>query len=73
MPGPSARGRAGGTSAIVGSTITLFMAVAVAAMALLLVCVNPIVALMSTPEAAVAGTRQYLTICFAGNPLYYGL
>lgn len=56
------------TSAIVGSTITLFMAVAVAAMALLLVCVNPIVALMSTPEAAVAGTRQYLTICFVGIP-----
>lgn len=44
------------------------MAVAVAAMALLLVCVNPIVALMSTPEAAVAGTRQYLTICFVGIP-----
>lgn len=56
------------TSTIVGSTITLFMAVAVAAMALLLVCVNPIVALMSTPEAAVAGTRQYLTICFVGIP-----
>lgn len=56
------------TSTIVGGTITLFMAVAVAAMALLLVCVNPIVALMSTPEAAVAGTRQYLTICFVGIP-----
>lgn len=57
------------TSAIVGSTITLFMVVALAAMALLLVCVNPIVTLMSTPEAAVAGTRQYLTICFVGFPL----
>ena len=56
------------TSAIVGSTITLFMVVALAAMALLLVCVNPIVTLMSTPEAAVAGTRQYLTICFVGIP-----
>lgn len=37
-------------------------------MVLLTVLVRPIVALISTPEEAVAGTIQYLTICFIGIP-----
>ena len=52
----------------VGNTVTLFMAVAVALMAVLLVLVRPIVSAMSTPAEAVEGTAVYLTICFIGIP-----
>ena len=34
----------------------------------LLLLVNPILQVMSTPQEAVAGTRIYLTICFVGIP-----
>ncbi|HIV23452.1 MAG TPA: MATE family efflux transporter, partial [Candidatus Merdiplasma excrementigallinarum] len=34
----------------------------------LLLCVNPIVSVISTPSEAVSGTVQYLTICFIGIP-----
>ncbi len=52
----------------VGNSVTLFMIVAVAMTALFLLLVNPIVAVMSTPDEAVAGTVRYLTICFLGIP-----
>ena len=52
----------------VGNTVTLFMVVAVALMALLLLLVRPIVSIMSTPTEAVEGTVSYLTICFLGIP-----
>lgn len=52
----------------VGNTVTLFMAVSVALTALLLLFVRPIVSVMSTPEEAVNGTMDYLTICFIGIP-----
>lgn len=52
----------------VGNTIILFAGLAVAVTALLLALVRPIVGVMSTPAAAVPGTVQYLTICFAGIP-----
>ncbi len=55
-------------SKVVGNTIVLFMGVAIAAMILLLILVNPIVAVMSTPAEAVEGTVTYLTICFIGIP-----
>lgn len=55
-------------SKTIGNTITLFAVVSVAATALLMVSVKPIVSLMSTPAAAVDGTVQYLTICFIGIP-----
>lgn len=55
-------------SAVVGNTISLFMVVSVALMALLLALVQPIVSIMSTPEEAVAGTTAYLTICFISIP-----
>lgn len=55
-------------SLAVGNTISLFMGVAVAMMAILLVLVRPIVTWMSTPEEAVSGTILYLTICFIGIP-----
>ena len=55
-------------SKAVGNTIVLFMGVAVAGMALLLMLVHPIVSVMSTPAEAVNGTVTYLTICFIGIP-----
>ncbi len=51
-----------------GNTVTLFTLLSVALTAALLLLVKPIVAVMSTPEEAVAGTINYLTICFAGVP-----
>lgn len=55
-------------TAVIGNTVSLFMVVSVALMALLLALVQPIVQVMSTPEEAAAGTAAYLTICFIGIP-----
>ena len=52
----------------VGNTVTLFMALSLVLTALLLALVRPIVRIMSTPEAAVSGAIDYLTICFIGVP-----
>ena len=56
------------TCAIFGNTATLFMAVSAVVTAALLILVRPIVSVMSTPPEAVAGTVQYLTVCFIGIP-----
>lgn len=55
-------------SLAVGNTATLFFTLSLAATALLLAAVRPIVEIMSTPEEAVAGAVAYLTICFMGIP-----
>lgn len=55
-------------SAVIGNTVTLFMAVAVVFTVVLIGFVNPIVSVMSTPQEAVEGTKIYLTICFIGIP-----
>ena len=55
-------------SLAVGNTVTLFMGVAGTVMIVLLLLVKPVVAVMSTPTAAVSGTITYLTICFIGIP-----
>lgn len=52
----------------IGNTTALFMMVSLALTILLVVLVRPIVSVMSTPNAAVGGTFQYLTICFLGIP-----
>lgn len=52
----------------IGNTITLFMALSVIAMVILLFAVRLIVAGVSTPDEAVSGTISYLTICFIGVP-----
>jgi putative MATE family efflux protein len=52
----------------IGNTLTLFLTLSVVGTALLLLLVNPIVSVMSTPDEAVAGARIYLIICFAGIP-----
>ncbi len=51
-----------------GNTVTLFLGVAAVLTTALLLTVNGVVSLMSTPPEAVAQTRLYLTICFAGLP-----
>lgn len=55
-------------TAVIGNIVTLFMALSVVLMAILLVFVRPIVSIMSTPAEAVSGTTAYLTICFIGIP-----
>lgn len=55
-------------SACVGNTVTLFMSLSVVLSAVLLLCVKPIVGLVSTPADAVIGTEAYLKVCFAGIP-----
>ena len=57
-----------GASKSTGNTATLFMVLSLIITALLIALVKPIVSVMSTPEAAVADTVKYLTICFAGIP-----
>ncbi len=56
------------TADTIGNTITLFMTLSIVLTAVLLVLVRPIVLVMSTPGEAVAGTVQYLTVCFMGIP-----
>ena len=52
----------------VGNTVTLFMGLSVVMTALLLIIVDPIISIVSTPNEAVEGTRAYLAICFVGIP-----
>ena len=55
-------------SEAVGNSISLFAVVSVLLTAGLLFLVNPIVSVMSTPQEAVEGTVNYLTVCFIGIP-----
>ena len=48
----------------VGNTATLFMAVSVVLTIALVVLVQPIVSIISTPQEAAGGTTAYLTVCF---------
>ncbi len=52
----------------IGNTTILFTGIALVLTVLLFFLVGPIVSIMSTPAEAVAGTRQYLRICFLGIP-----
>lgn len=56
------------TAKAIGNTVILFMSVSMAFTALLLLLVDPIVSLMSTPLESVTQTRKYLLICFSGIP-----
>lgn len=55
-------------SQTVGNTAILFMGLSIVLTAVLLICVKPIVGIMSTPAEAVSETVRYLTICFIGIP-----
>ncbi|MCM1105340.1 MAG: MATE family efflux transporter [Blautia sp.] len=59
-------GRQKEASLAVGNTVTLFLAVAIAATILALLCLGGIIRIMSVPAEAVADTRMYLAICFGG-------
>lgn len=52
----------------IGNTASIFAALSLFVTAALLIAVNPIVSLMSTPKEAVADTVSYLTVCFIGIP-----
>lgn len=52
----------------IGNTVTIFMIVSVCLTILLVLFVNPIITVISTPADAVSGTKAYLTICFIGIP-----
>ena len=52
----------------VGNAVTLFMTLAGILTLSLLLLVDPVVRVMSTPAEAVQGTRAYLIICFLGIP-----
>ena len=57
-----------GISRAVGNTVTLFLGVAAVFTVVLLMLVQPMIRIMSTPAEAVSGASAYLTICFAGIP-----
>lgn len=52
----------------VGTSTVFFSAFAVVVTAVLLLCTGPVVKVMLTPGEAVAETKTYLAICFAGIP-----
>ena len=52
----------------IGNTVTLFMMLSIALTIILLILADSIVSVMSTPEEAVAGTLDYLMVCFIGIP-----
>lgn len=56
------------TARIIGNTVTLFSAVAVVVAAVLLLTIDPIIALVGTPTEAMGGARDYLFVCFLGIP-----
>lgn len=55
-------------SGYIGNTVTLFATLSILLTVILVLLVNPIVSVMSTPADAISGTRQYLTVCFLGIP-----
>ncbi|MBO4680262.1 MAG: MATE family efflux transporter, partial [Lachnospiraceae bacterium] len=52
----------------VGNTAVIFLVLSLVLTLLLSLCIGPIVRVMSTPAEAVAGTSDYLFVCFLGIP-----
>ena len=52
----------------IGNSTTVFMSGSLALMCILLISMNGIIHIMSTPVEAVAGVKEYLGICFMGIP-----
>ena len=57
-----------GMSKVAGNTIVFFIWVAVIALGLLFLLRDGIISALGVPQTAVPGTRDYLSICFAGVP-----
>lgn len=55
-------------SQTIGNTTILFIAVSILATIALVFFVDPLVAIMSTPQESVSGTASYLFVCFLGIP-----
>lgn len=55
-------------SMAIGNTVTLFMGLSLVSTVLLVLSVNGLVKLIGIPSEAIAGTTQYLFICFIGIP-----
>ena len=55
-------------SQAMGTSIALFSILALVLTAILLLVTDPVIRVMMTPAEAVADTRKYLLICFAGIP-----
>lgn len=55
-------------SLVVGNTVTFSLVLSIVLSALLLALRSGIIGVMETPEEAVSGMRDYLTICFSGIP-----
>lgn len=53
---------------MIGNTLSMFITGSVIISGLLILFVNNIVSVMSTPIEAISGTKIYLTICFLGIP-----
>lgn len=53
----------------IGNTVTVFFLVSVVLTLILLCFTDTIVSLVKTPFEAVAGTKEYLVVCFIGIPL----
>lgn len=56
----------------IGNSIFLFAVLSVALTVLLFFLVDPILALMSTPQESFEDTRRYLQVCFLGLPMIVG-
>lgn len=56
------------TKTVVGNTVTLFLVFSALMSVALLLSVNGIVNVMSTPQEAMAETKSYLIVCFLGVP-----
>lgn len=52
----------------IGNTLTLFLRIAIFAMAILLAMRDNIISAIDTPDVAREGTAEYLTVCFIGVP-----
>lgn len=55
-------------SEIIGSSISLFTVVSVAATGIMLLCTNGIIKIMAVPAESVSEAKIYLIICFLGIP-----
>lgn len=56
------------TAVIIGNTVLIFMVFSAVALTVLMISVNGIISLLSTPAESVSETYKYLFICFAGVP-----
>ena len=56
------------TSYYIGNSITIFLVVAIVLTIGLVLSLQGIVSILSTPQEAITGTSQYLLVCFLGVP-----